>query len=82
MSRLDVIGYKGIKYPIRYATVNGEDISVSTEALEQVLYNDRVGYTAPEAKQIDERIYCYVEDFVIHGMEQSEFERYIKDHFF
>lgn len=82
---LETIEYSGTEYPVRYAHIDGEDIRVSTEALDLALcVIDEDGnweYKDEDARYVDEGIYCYVEDHILHGMEQDEFNRYIRNNY-
>lgn len=79
---MDAVEYKGIEYPIRYAYRGEYDYAVGTEELEKALMTDDMSdYKDEEAKQIDEMIYCYVEPHIFEGMEQSEFDRYVRNNF-
>ena len=84
---MDAVEYKGIEYPLRLAFLNGdrhiEECLVGTEELgKALLTDDMTAYKDEEAKQIDEMIYCYVEPHIFEGMEQSEFDRYIRNNFY
>ena len=63
---LETVNYKGNNYiiaiiPNVFSHTTGM-VSIGTESLNSVIYDDEHGYPDEEARRIDEQIYAYVDD--------------------
>ncbi|MBR6330508.1 MAG: hypothetical protein IKR79_02535 [Bacteroidales bacterium] len=60
------IVYKGCEYPIitipNIFSIYGDFVTIGSESLNKVLFNEENGYTDEEAERIDESIYAYMDD--------------------
>lgn len=62
---MSYIRFKGTDFPLREAIKNGQTILVASESLDKALCPNGEDYCCPEAKAIDENIFCFVPDEVI-----------------
>ncbi len=68
MASLDtiLISYKGKEFPAAYIpdvfTGDNREILIGSHSLNIALYDDDNGYDDEEAREIDERIYTFVDD--------------------
>lgn len=72
------------KYPIRELLVHGKDflsyIKVAGQSLEDRLITPDGDYTNERAQAVDEDIYCYVEDKLLH-LSDDQLEKLILANF-
>ena len=87
---MDTITFNGKEYLVREAQLldeysGGQIVKVADIALEDALIIDDteggLKYASTEAQQIDDEIYCYVENYYITGFEQDAFNEYITENF-
>ena len=73
------ITFDGKEYKTRFIHVKGfGDVTVATCSLQSVLFNSNTSeYTSPEAKELDEGIFFYVEDEYILS-DDDELEAYVE----
>ena len=76
---LDSINYKGICYPIttipNVFSDREEHITIGSESLNKVLFDEKKGYKDEEARWIDESIYAYLDDEYFNMSEKSFIEK-------
>ena len=73
------ITFSGKEYKTRFIHVKGfGDVTVATCSLQGVLFNSYTSeYTSPEAKEIDEGIFFYVDDEYISAAD-DKLEAYVE----
>ncbi len=76
---LDFIVFAENKYPIRKVAIEGygSELIISSEDLESVLINEDGGYTSPEARLIDEQVFCYVPERIAMDCSDEEVAEFV-----
>lgn len=67
-SQEDPIRFSGMAFPCREVSFPNEDCAslIATESLERALLTDADVYVNPEAQRVDDQIFFFVPDNVIH----------------
>lgn len=79
MMEINSVNYRGISYMV--ASIPNvfydmkEKITLGTESLNKVLFDDSNGYQDEEARWIDEFIYAYIDDEYFNLNEKSFIEK-------
>lgn len=67
----DVIFFNGKKYPAREVEYWDETMTISTEALDNALFDEREQYTSKTAQYIDEKVFFFVGNDDIYKSEKE-----------
>ena len=80
MIKAEDITYNGITYPVREIRLAEYevDVRISTVSLRNALFDADGEYTSRDAGLLDELLFFYVPDDMIHGANE-DLEQYIND---